>query len=436
MMTRSEMTDGATSAQPAAERFARLLPDAAGSGTPPARIDRINDVVEVLAEEFAAPASVDAERLNTYGTALMHDLTPDGGARRSGRLALESVYGPPLGFGPLAETIWPLVRDPWDPGRMRLGASGADLPRFGDVAAEIDADYGPSPPELRAIVALVRSEPGGDQRALIGEPRNDDGGALGALHLALLRLHNLAVASVQEAQGTEARFAAARDLTRWHVQWLALNAYLPAICEAEHLRLVLTAEAPLYATMLAQQRAPAAAAQLPVPLEGWCAARAAHPVSPNRGIRAERLAAVRRCLGEDQALGAPSGQAAVLAVARMSGLIVPALSEAELRAGPLGVAMERAGMIEQTPLWLYLRREAEILEGGARLGPLGTVLLASALVGAVVSDPGAHWHWVGPEGARWHPGLAGLGPGERGVRKLADLGSLGADLSNRAEQDK
>ena len=57
--------------------------------------------------------------------------------------------------------------------------------------------------------------------------------------------------------------------------------------------------------------------------------------------------------------GLPSGQA----VARM--MRVPVLDETQL------AELEPYGMKTSTPLWYYILKEAEVLENGLRLGPVG-----------------------------------------------------------------
>ena len=65
--------------------------------------------------------------------------------------------------------------------------------------------------------------------------------------------------------------------------------------------------------------------------------------------------------------------------------------------------MGEGGFAEETPLWFYVLKEAEIRGGGERLGPLGSLLVADTLVGLAACDPSSFWHEAGSDGGRWHP---------------------------------
>ena len=74
--------------------------------------------------------------------------------------------------------------------------------------------------------------------------------------------------------------------------------------------------------------------------------------------------------------------------------------------GPIGSsalpADEKARLVKATPLWYYILREAEVINGGARLGPIGSRLVAETLVGLVVNDPKSYWHEGAGKGS-WSP---------------------------------
>ena len=42
-----------------------------------------------------------------------------------------------------------------------------------------------------------------------------------------------------------------------------------------------------------------------------------------------------------------------------------------------------------TPLWFYILREAEVLQLGERLGPVGSRIVAETIIGMVRTDPTA-----------------------------------------------
>jgi Animal haem peroxidase len=80
-------------------------------------------------------------------------------------------------------------------------------------------------------------------------------------------------------------------------------------------------------------------------------------------------------------LGLPCGQD----VARAMG--VPILSGADLSTGPDGAVASAHGMHRKTPLWYYILKEAEVMHGGERLGPVGTNIVAEVFLGLVHGDP-------------------------------------------------
>jgi hypothetical protein len=44
------------------------------------------------------------------------------------------------------------------------------------------------------------------------------------------------------------------------------------------------------------------------------------------------------------------------------------------------------GLRGNTPLWYYILKEAEVLEGGKHLGPVGSFIVADAIVGSLIAD--------------------------------------------------
>jgi len=90
-----------------------------------------------------------------------------------------------------------------------------------------------------------------DERALIGDPRNDENIIVAQLHLAFIKLHNQLVDDIRAA-GANGRpdlrphvwptgdigdsvyvFREAQRLTRWHYQWIVLSEFLPKMCGQE-----------------------------------------------------------------------------------------------------------------------------------------------------------------------------------------------------------
>lgn len=89
----------------------------------------------------------------------------------------------------------------------------------------------------------------------------------------------------------------------------------------------------------------------------------------------------------------PSGQAAVAKLNQLGYQELRALDPAETGLSPMRSA-------EETPLWYYILREAELTRGGATLGPLGGTLVAEVLLGLLVHDESSFLHagWAPEEG--------------------------------------
>ncbi|KPL54844.1 hypothetical protein ABB55_23640 [Prosthecomicrobium hirschii] len=137
--------------------------------------------------------------------------------------------------------------------------------------------------------------------------------------------------------------------------------------------------------------------------------RLVHELAVLRGFpggREQNLAF--RNLARGSKLGLPTGQNVALLV-RMHYPEVQPLTTAEIISGHAGAAIHDAGLAEETPLWFYILKEAEIRENGQRLGPIGARILAEVFIGLLqggtlekegnmsfLSDPG--WRpSIGPD---------------------------------------
>lgn len=107
-------------------------------------------------------------------------------------------------------------------------------------------------------------------------------------------------------------------------------------------------------------------------------------------------------------LGLPSGQD----VARLMG--VPVLTPAQLSAGPDGAVALQEGLVDATPLWYYILKEAQQLHNGLRLGPVGSTIVAETFLGIVHGDTQS-FMW---RRANWQPELPAAVPG---TFTMADL---------------
>ena len=94
--------------------------------------------------------------------------------------------------------------------------------------------------------------------------------------------------------------------------------------------------------------------------------------------------------------GIPSGQA----IARRMG--VPALSPTQLE------MLTPFGMEKNTPLWFYILKEAELMEDGLRLGPVGSRIVGEVFVGLLKADESSYL--AAQPG--WTPVLQSATPGD------------------------
>ena len=123
---------------------------------------------------------------------------------RSASLDLDSVYG----FGP---EVSPHLYEPDDFAKFVFGnqVNPDDVPRHAN------------------------------NRALLGDPRNDENIFLSQMHLLFLRFHNQLLEPVVDARNGRERFAAAQKQVRYHYQWIVLHDFLSRICDRRVYRLVL-----------------------------------------------------------------------------------------------------------------------------------------------------------------------------------------------------
>jgi hypothetical protein len=132
-------------------------------------------------------------------------------------------------------------------------------------------------------------------------------------------------------------------------------------------------------------------------------------------------------------LGIPTGQAAADAFG------VPALTRAQLRgeadaAGGaidvrarnqlLGDALAAGGFLDATPLWFYVLREAELQEGGDRLGQVGSRIVCETIIGQLRADDDSFVNTLSTPGdaaSFWTPAL-GVKDADGGeIRTIVDL---------------
>jgi hypothetical protein len=342
-----------------------------------------------------------------FGQFIAHDITADRsplGHRadpaqiqnfRTPRANLEGVYA----AGPVGS---PYLFQKEDPAKLLLGEGGHDVPRNHEGIA------------------------------LVGDQRNDVHLFVSQMQVGFIRTHNRIVDRLREDGVDEAEvFEDARRATTWHYQWVILREFLPLLVGPELVARLLDGGGTLFEPgddpYIPFEFADAAFryghSQIrdtyrvnrqfgPVPvfpdLIGFGSVPLDHAIDwtlqfdvPGNG-GAQRCKKIDGCLpsslislprqvtGEDngsaysslanrdlqrgQAIGLPSGES----VARELG--VEPLSEEQ-------VGLSATGWNQETPLWIYVLKEAEALEGGNRLGPVGGRIVGEVLVGIVDADP-------------------------------------------------
>jgi Animal haem peroxidase len=362
-----------------------------------------------------------------FGQFLDHDMTFDTSSRlgkptdvRRSRNArrpffdLDSVYGD----GPAGS---PQLYEKADRAKLRVERGGV----FEDLPREVNG------------------------RAIIADPRNDENVVVAGLQAAMLLVHNRAVDEVRLAHprmDTETVFAKARRLVTWHYQWIILHEFLPQVVGAPTVNRVLAdrhrhyrpkqddafipVEFQLAYRMGHSMVRPSYRANFTGNAGGPFIALvfdpsqedAADPSDLRGGVRSPRRfvgwstffrfpgleADVRPNKRLDTHLSTPLFDLPLGAIA--SGMPPTSLAERNLLrhltwlppsgqaiAERLGVPALRSAQLSElaaihpsfvrsTPLWYYVLKEAEVVEQGVRLGPVGGRLVAEVFIGLLQSD--------------------------------------------------
>jgi Animal haem peroxidase len=322
-------------------------------------------------------------------------------------------------------------------------AEAASIANFRTPRANLECLYGDGP--VGAPFLYSRADPAklleaghdvprnSEGVALLGDPRNDVHQLITQLHVVLIRAHNLLVDRLRDEGVSEADcFEQARRTATWHYQWLVVHDFLRRLVGEELVAEILRDGPRWYR--------PARESYIPFEFAD-AAYRYGHsqmrqsyllndglgpqslfpdllgfrPIDPARRIdwslmfdlpgrppaqRAKRIdgrlpralvelpAAItgdvevegyRSLAGRDLqrgfGLGLPSGEA----VAR-------AFGERPLDEDELGLRAAH-GWTAETPLWLYVLKEAQARADGDRLGPVGGRIVAEVLIGIIRDDP-------------------------------------------------
>jgi hypothetical protein len=367
-----------------------------------------------------------------FGQYLAHDITADRSPLRahadinalrnvrSPRANLESLYG----GGPVGS---PYLFDQRDPAKLLLGIPDCDLPR-----------------NQQGI-------------ALIADPRNDVHAFMSGLQVAFIRAHNRLVDRLRaDGIGESDLFEDARRALNWHYQWVTLHDLLPNLVGNEMTASVLNDGPRFYrpegGAYIPVEFADAAyryghsqikgdyqiqdrGRRFPVfpDLAGFGAlapehvidwrllfdvpghdpAQRAKPIDgtlPSSLIRlpisitgSVDISAYRSLAARDLQRGVGTGLPSGEAVARAMGAVP--LTHTELALG---------SWQDETPLWLYILREAAVRGGGNHLGAVGGRIVGEVIVGIVRQDPESYLS----NNPSWQPTLPSH---EAGVFKIRDL---------------
>jgi len=367
-----------------------------------------------------------------FGQYLAHELTADRSPLRadgdidalrnirSPRANLEALYG----GGPVGS---PYLYDQEDPAKLLLGSGGRDLPR-----------------NQQGI-------------ALIGDPRNDVHAFMTGLQVAFIRAHNRLVDRLRTDGVPESElFDDARRALTWHFQWVILHDFLPNLVGTAMTASVLRDGLSFYRLtgepFIPVEFADAAfryghsqikgdyqlrpgGLRFPVfpdlagfrPLApehvidwsllfdvpGHSPAQRAKPIDGQLPASLIRLpesitgvievSAYRSLASRDLQRGMGTGLPSGESVARAVG--ARALTRQELALGDWH---------DETPLWLYIVREAAVRGDGDRLGDVGGRIATEVIVGIIRKDPESYL----ANDPSWRPTLPAHEPGAFKVRDL------------------
>ena len=366
------------------------------------------------------------------GQYVAHDLTADRSPLRahadinalrnirSPRANLEALYG----GGPVGS---PYLYDQAEPAKLLVGVGGRDLPR-----------------NQQGI-------------ALISDPRNDVHAFMTGLQVAFIHAHNRLVDRLREDGAPESElFDDARRALNWHYQWVILNDFLPNLVGEAMTTSVLRDGLHFYRLtgepFIPVEFADAAyryghsqikgdyqlrrdgprvpvfpdlAGFRPLPPEhvidwtllldvpGPPSAQRAKPIDgqlpaslirlPESITGAVEVSAYRSLAARDlqrgMATGLPSGEVVAHAVG------ASLLTREELALGDWQ---------DETPLWLYILREAAVRGGGDHLGDVGGRIVAEVIVGIIRHDPESYL----TNDPSWRPTLPSHEPGSFRIRDL------------------
>jgi Animal haem peroxidase/Fibronectin type III domain len=294
--------------------------------------------------------------------------------------------------------------------------------------------------EHDGLFDLPRDEVGA---AYLGDPRNDENLIVAQLHVVFLRLHN-------KLMDDGHSYNQARKLCRWHFQWLIVNDYLPRIVGKQVVNSLIKRDGTIKFLGTLYQPEDVERPYMPieysgaayrfghsmiraeyevqdlrtVPIfapDGFQDLRGSRPIPADLWVdwnyffdipgmeppddrnmsrlidtqislplynlpstvvaRTEKaiIALAERNLLRGKRLGLPCGQDVAAAMG-----VTPLTNEQ--------LGLKQPGWGGKAPLWYYVLKEAELLEKGRKLGPVGGRIVAEVILGILAADPDSYFN--------------------------------------------
>jgi hypothetical protein len=313
----------------------------------------------------------------------------------------------------------------------------------------------------------------GTNTAVIGDPRNDENLIVVQFHHAMLRFHNAVVDLLLAAGFTGDIFAESKRIVTHHYQWAVVHDFLERICGANamnhamrsvyvdvgsHFHMPVEFAVAAYRfghsmirdTYFVNFNFPTATLKqvfqfnrnplLPV-FSNWVVdfnaffetsvatgtnnmARKIDSFMANEleklpGLSGLMAVLAARNLRRGLALGLPSGQG----MADTFGITPISASELTLGLPKDEVALLKSNgnlLLSRTPLWYYILREAAVLNGGDRLGPVGARIVAETFVTILKRDPSSYLNVPGG----FKPILPAMSEGDFTVADLLEFSGV------------
>jgi hypothetical protein len=389
----------------------------------------------------------------------------------------------------------------------RLGepVSPEETPNARTPTFDLDTVYGRGPvaePELYDSIdgPKLKIESGGlfedlprnaNNRAIIGDPRNDENLILAGLQAAFLKFHNQSVDFLRSrgVSGANELFTRARRLTTWHYHWMILHEFLPQFVGQKTVSRTMSQGRQFYRpkhgafipvefqgavfrfghSMVRPSYRANLAGDLGKPFFGFIfdptQIGASDPEDMSGNTRAQRRfigwqtffdfgdGEVKPNKKIDTKLSTPLFNLPPGAIARFAGedsgpssLPQRSLLRHITWKLPSGQAIARKmglpvlgredfeelsgfglGLDRNTPLFYYVLREAELAADGVHLGPVGGRIVAEVIIGLLQSDPASYVSMK----PNWRPTLPSRDEGD--FRMVDFLTFAGVDPASRGQ---